>query len=202
MTPKEAQQLKKELEECKRCELCQGRAHPVPGDGNPEAEIMFVGEAPGRKEDEQGRPFVGAAGKILSSLLESIGLRREDVYITNVVKCRPPQNRDPLPEEVACCAPYLEKEVALIRPKIIVLLGRHAMDRFLPGLKISLDHGKPKRKGGQVYFPVYHPAATIYHQALRADLEKDFQKIPKIIAALKEEGGSPLPLSSEDEGEE
>lgn len=178
------EEIRKAAEGCKKCELCKGRTNIVPGDGSFEAEIMFVGEAPGKTEDEQGKPFVGAAGKILSSLLESIGLRREDVYITNVVKCRPPMNRDPLPEEVACCSDYLSKEVEIIRPKIIVLLGRHAMERFLPGLKISKDHGQPKRRGGQVYYPVYHPAATIYHQALRADLEADFKKIPRIIEAI------------------
>jgi DNA polymerase len=188
MKKESLEKLKEEIEACRKCELCKGRKNIVPGDGNPDAEIMFVGEAPGRQEDEKGQPFVGAAGKILATMLESIHLRREDVYITNVVKCRPPMNRDPLPEEVACCSDYLAKEVEIIRPKIIVLLGRHAMERFLPGLKISLDHGKPKRRGGQVYYPVYHPAATIYHQALRADLEKDFKRIPKIIKALESEG--------------
>jgi DNA polymerase len=190
MKEEELEKIKQAAAACKKCELCKGRTNIVPGDGSFDAEIMFVGEAPGKTEDEQGKPFVGAAGKILSSLLESIKLKREDVYITNVVKCRPPMNRDPLPEEVACCADYLQKEVEIIEPKIIVLLGRHAMDRFLPGLKISLDHGKPKRKNGQIYYPVYHPAATIYHQALRADLEKDFKKIPKIIEKIKiEENG-------------
>ena len=181
------EEIRQAAEECKKCALCKDRTNLVPGDGSFEAEIMFVGEAPGKTEDEQGRPFVGAAGKILSALLESIGLKREDVYITNVVKCRPPMNRDPLPEEVACCSDYLSKEVEIIKPKIIVLLGRHAMERFLPGLKISKDHGQPKRRGGQVYYPVYHPAATIYHQALRADLERDFKKIPKIIGAIDKE---------------
>lgn len=187
MKKEELEQIRQAAEACKKCDLCKGRTNLVPGDGSFDAQIMFVGEAPGKNEDEQGKPFVGAAGKILSTLLESIGLKREDVYITNVVKCRPPMNRDPLPEEVACCSDYLSKEVEIIQPKIIVLLGRHAMDRFLPGLKITKDHGQPFRRNGQVYFPVYHPAATIYHQALRADLEKDFKKIPKIIEAVDRE---------------
>lgn len=192
MKKEDLEQMKEAIAACRKCDLCKGRTNIVPGDGSFNAEIMFVGEAPGKTEDEQGKPFVGTAGKILSSLLESIGLERKDVYITNVVKCRPPMNRDPLPEEVACCADYLSKEVEIIKPKIIVLLGRHAMDRFLPGLKITKDHGQPKRRNGQVYFPVYHPAATIYHQALRADLESDFKKIPKIIETIdKEENEKP-----------
>lgn len=195
MKQEELEQIKQAAEACKKCELCKGRTNLVPGDGSFDAQIMFVGEAPGKTEDEQGKPFVGAAGKILAAMLESIGLKREDVYITNVVKCRPPMNRDPLSEEVACCADYLQREIEIIRPKLIILLGRHAMDRFLPGLKISKDHGRPFRRNGQVYFPVYHPAATIYHQALRVDLEKDFKKIPKIIEAIgKEEKSKPQGL--------
>jgi len=187
MKNEELEKIKKEVAVCTMCDLSKGRTNTVPGDGSYDAEIMFIGEGPGKNEDEQGKPFVGAAGKILDSMLKEIDLKREDVFITNVVKCRPPMNRDPLPEEVAACSGYLQRQVDLIKPKIIVLLGRHAMDRFLPGLKISLDHGKPKRRNGQVYFPIYHPAATIYHQALRADLEKDFKKIPKVIEAIKKE---------------
>ena len=181
------EEIRKQMKACKKCSLCGGRKNIVPGDGSFDAEIMFVGEAPGKNEDEQGRPFVGAAGKILASLLENIGLRREDVYITNVVKCRPPMNRDPLPDEIACCADYLQREVEIIKPKIIVLLGRHAMERFLPGLKISVDHGKPKRRSGQVYFPIYHPAAAIYQRSLVSELERDFKKIPKIIEKIEAE---------------
>jgi len=187
MNREKLKKITEEIAACKGCDLCQTRINTVPGYGSYDAEIMFVGEGPGKNEDEQGKPFVGAAGKILESLLQGIGLTREDVFITNVVKCRPPMNRDPLPEEASACYGFLEKQVALIKPKVIVLLGRHAMDRFLPGLKISVDHGKPKRKEGQVYFPIYHPAATIYNQALRGDLEKDFKKIVKVIAAIKKE---------------
>lgn len=181
------EKISAEVRVCQKCPLARTRTQAVPGAGNLHARIMFVGEGPGRNEDLQGLPFVGAAGKILDSLLAEAKLKREDIFITNVVKCRPPQNRDPLPEEVEACRGYLERQVALIRPRIIVLLGRHAMDRFLPGLKISLDHGQPKRCGGQVYFPVYHPAATIYNQALRSDLEKDFRKIVRILRQLERE---------------
>jgi len=157
----------------------------VPGEGSSKAEIMFIGEGPGQKEDELGRPFVGQAGKLLDKLIESIGLKREDVYIANVVKCRPPGNRDPLPEEVEACRDWLDKQVEIIKPKLIVLLGRHSMTRFLPNLKISADHGKPKRRFGQVYFPVYHPAAALYRNGLLEDLKKDFKKIPKILEMIK-----------------
>lgn len=183
----EIEKISDEIKICCKCSLCKTRTNTVPGSGNPKTEIMFVGEGPGKNEDEQGKPFVGAAGKVLDDLLESINLKREDVFITNVVKCRPPMNRDPLPEEVDACRDFLERQVEFIKPKLIVLLGRHSMDRFLPGLKISLDHGKPKRRNGQVYFPVYHPAATIYQRSLRDDLEKDFKKIPKIIKAIKKD---------------
>lgn len=181
------EQIVQEAKICEKCELCKTRTNTVPGFGNPKAEIMFVGEGPGRNEDQQGKPFVGSAGKVLESLLEIISLKREDVFITNVVKCRPPRNRDPLPEEVFACYPFLERQIALIKPKIIILLGRHAMDRFLPGQKISLDHGKPKKKNGQVYFPIYHPAATIYRRELLGELQKDFKKIPQIIELIKKE---------------
>lgn len=178
--------IEAEVAACQACQLCQTRTNTVPGCGSSRADIMFVGEGPGRSEDLQGKPFVGAAGKILDGLLASIDFKREDVFIANVVKCRPPLNRDPLPEEVAACADFLQRQVALVRPKIIILLGRHAMDRFLSGLKISLDHGNPKRKDGQVYFPIYHPAATIYNRALIEELQKDFKKIPKIIEMIEE----------------
>lgn len=191
MKKEDLENIKAAAEKCKKCKLCEGRTRLVPGDGSFEAKIMLIGEAPGKNEDLQGRPFVGAAGRILAELLASIDLGREDVYITNVVKCRPPMNRDPLPEEIACCAEYLEKEVEIIRPELIVLLGRHAMERFLPGLKISVDHGKPKRRGGQIYFPVYHPAAAIYQRSLLETVRKDFRKIPKILETIRKEKSRP-----------
>ncbi len=189
----ELAKLNQEITKCTKCLLSKCRTNVVPGEGNSSAEIMFIGEGPGYHEDQQGRPFVGAAGKFLDELLALINLKREDVYIANIIKCRPPGNRDPLPEEVEACASWLDKQVALIRPKLIVLLGRHAMNRFLPKLSISEVHGQPKRYRGQVYFPMYHPAAGLYNSSNRPIIEKDFQKIPQVlkkITALKSEEGS------------
>lgn len=175
------------------CELSKGATHAVPGEGNPNADILFIGEAPGKDEDLQGRPFVGAAGKFLTKLLESIEMKREDVFITNVVKWRPPNNRDPMPEEIIQCWPFLEAQIKVIRPKLIVTLGRHSMGRFLPGLKISQVHGQPKRGKGiwqdkQVYLPLYHPAFALYDPGKRDVLLEDFKKIPLILKKLKEDG--------------
>jgi len=181
------EKINEEVKSCRKCQLCETRTNTVPGCGNGKAEIIFIGEGPGKNEDLQGRPFIGAAGKVLDGLLEGIDLKREDVFIANVVKCRPPLNRDPLPEEVDACRYFLTRQIAIIKPRIIVLLGRHAMDRFLPGLKISEDHGIPKVKDGQTYFPVYHPAATIYRRRLLQTLEEDFKRIPKIIKRAKNE---------------
>lgn len=179
------QNLDNQISKCEKCALCKTRINVVPGGGNSNADIMFIGEGPGKNEDEQGIPFVGAAGKMLDKLIGLIGLTREDIYIANVVKCRPPNNRDPLPEEVDACRPWLDQQIKIIKPKLIVLLGRHSMDRFLPNQKISLDHGKPKRRKGQVYFPIYHPAAALYRNSLLEDLEKDFKKIPKVLKIIK-----------------
>lgn len=181
------EKLNNQILKCEKCVLHKTRTNVVPGEGSAKAEIMFIGEGPGKNEDELGRPFVGAAGKLLDKLIESIGLKRADVYIANVVKCRPPQNRDPLPKEVDFCRKWLDKQVEIIKPKIIVLLGRHSMDRFLLNQKISLDHGKPKRKDGQVYFPIYHPAAALYRNSLLEDLQKDFKKIPKILEIISKD---------------
>ncbi len=180
-------ELEGQILKCEKCPLAKTRTRAVPGEGSLKAEILFIGEGPGKKEDELGRPFVGAAGKLLDKLIGSIGLKREDVFIANVVKCRPPENRDPLPEEVDACRGWLDKQVEAINPKLIVLLGRHSMDRFLPNQKISLDHGKPKRHKGRVYFPVYHPAAALYRNSLLEDLQKDFKKIPKVLEVIKKD---------------
>lgn len=166
--------------------LCQTRANAVPGVGTLYPEIVFIGEGPGQKEDEAGEPFVGAAGKFLNEMLASVGLRREDVYITNIVKCRPPGNRDPLPEEKALCVPFLDEQLEILKPKLIVLLGRHAMEYFLPGQKISIIHGQPKRKNGRIYLPLFHPAAALYNGGQRQTLLDDFQKIPAILAKIDE----------------
>jgi DNA polymerase len=181
------EELNNQILKCEKCALCKTRINVVPGEGSSKAEIMFIGEGPGKNEDEQGVPFVGAAGKLLDKLIELIGLTREDIYIANVVKCRPPGNRDPLPEEVEACRPWLDQQIEIIKPKLIILLGRHSMDRFLPNQKISVDHGKPKRKNGQVYYPIYHPAAALYRNGLLEDLQKDFKRIPKVLEIIKED---------------
>ncbi|EKD63568.1 MAG: hypothetical protein ACD_51C00253G0004 [uncultured bacterium] len=177
---------------CRKCRLYEGRKNVVPGDGNENAEIMFIGEGPGKDEDLQGKPFVGAAGKFLNELLNSINLEREDVYIANVIKCRPPGNRDPFPEEIEACWPYLEAQIRIIRPALIVTLGRHSMGRFLPGLKISQAHGQPKRYKGidggkQVYYPMYHPAVALYNGSYREILIRDMKRIPKLLEKIKNE---------------
>jgi uracil-DNA glycosylase family 4 len=154
------------------------------GAGNPDAEIVFVGEAPGKHEDLKGEPFVGAAGKFLDEMLASIGLKRPNVYITNIVKYRPPENRDPTPEEIQEFIPFLQRQLAVIRPKLIVLLGRHSMSVFLPELKISQVHGKPYRRLGHVYLPLFHPAAALYNGGMRQTLLDDFSLIPAIIKKI------------------
>ncbi|MDB5179094.1 MAG: Phage polymerase-related protein [Patescibacteria group bacterium] len=154
------------------------------GVGSPDAEIVFVGEAPGKNEDLKGEPFVGAAGKFLNEMLASIGLERKDIYITNIVKYRPPENRDPTPEEIAEFIPYLKQQVEVIRPKLVAFLGRHSMSVFLPELKISQAHGKPVRKGGQVYLPLFHPAAALYNGGMRDTLLEDFSLIPAILKKI------------------
>jgi DNA polymerase len=170
----------------KSLEIARLATNPVPGEGSPDAELLFIGEAPGAEEDKQGRPFVGAAGRFLEEMLAAIGKKREDVFITNVVKYRPPGNRDPLPEEVEACWPYLKEQIEIISPPLIITLGRHAMERFLPGQFISQIHGQPKKRGGQVYYPLYHPAAALYNGSMREVLISDFAKIPKILTRLTE----------------
>ncbi|MDA1168723.1 MAG: uracil-DNA glycosylase [bacterium] len=165
--------------------LHEGTKQAVPGDGNPDADILIIGEAPGKKEDETGVPFVGAAGKLLTLLLESIGMKREDIFIANVIKHRPPDNRDPIPSEIAVYAPWLAKQIEIIDPKIIITLGRFSMDFMLgSGFSISQIHGQPREKNGRVILPLYHPAAALYSGKLRPVLFEDFQKIPKILALI------------------
>lgn len=159
----------------------------VPGEGNPDADVVFVGEAPGAEEDRQGRPFVGAAGKLLTAMIESIGWKREDVFIANLIKHRPPSNRDPLPIEIEAYVPWLERQLDIIQPKLIVTLGRYSMAYFLgEGLSISKIHGQPKRRGKRVVMPMYHPAAALYQGSLRPTLAADFQKIPKVLQLVTE----------------
>ena len=177
----ELTELYEEIVVCQRCELSQGRTKTVPGEGPENAEIMFIGEAPGFHEDRQGRPFVGAAGKFLDELLASIGLTREDVYICNVIKCRPPSNRDPQPDEMAACKPFLDKQIELVRPKLIVTLGRFSMARYFPNTKITRIHGQPKRIGNRIYYPMFHPAAALHQPKWRSVVQEDMLKIPQIL---------------------
>jgi uracil-DNA glycosylase len=167
-------------------ELAAQATQLVFGAGSPDADIVFIGEAPGKNEDLKGVPFVGAAGKFLDEMLGMINLKREDIYITNIVKYRPPDNRDPLPEEKAEFLPYLQEQLAIIKPKIIITLGRHSMECFLPGLKISQCHGQPKRKDGQVYLPLFHPAAALYNGGMRQTVIDDFMTIPALLELTQE----------------
>jgi uracil-DNA glycosylase family 4 len=178
--------LYQDIRVCEKCILSQGRTNTVPGEGPEGANIMFIGEGPGFHEDRQGRPFVGAAGNYLNELLEKIGFRREDVYITNVVKCRPPGNRDPQPQEIEACRPYLDKQIDLIRPRLIVTLGRFSMQRYFPGASISRIHGRPKRVGNVIYYPMFHPAAALHQPRWRSLVEEDILVIPDLLAKLDE----------------
>lgn len=171
-----------EIRVCTRCELHRTRTNSVPGEGPADARIMFIGEAPGWNEDQQGRPFVGAAGKFLEELLGAAGLKRSDVFITNVVKSRPPGNRDPLPDEIAACAPFLQRQIDTIDPDVIVTLGRFSMAKWFPGERISRIHGQPKKDGKRLIVPMYHPAAALHQQALKATILEDFAKLPRILA--------------------
>lgn len=170
-----------EVSTCTKCMLHYSRKHAVPGEGPANAEIMFIGEGPGFHENEQGRPFVGAAGKFLDELLTSIHLKREDVFIGNVVKCRPPGNRDPLPEELEACSHYLERQIQAINPKIIVTLGRFSMAHFLPGSRISEIHGQARKVNGRLVVAMYHPAAALHQRSLKSTIEADFAHLPELI---------------------
>lgn len=171
-----------EIRVCTRCELHRTRTNSVPGEGPADARIMFIGEAPGWNEDQQGRPFVGAAGKFLEELLGAAGLKRSDVFITNVVKSRPPGNRDPLPDEIVACAPFLQRQIDTIDPDVIVTLGRFSMAKWFPGERISRIHGQPKKDGKRLIVPMYHPAAALHQQALKSTILEDFAKLPRILA--------------------
>lgn len=175
---------------CKKCDLSKGRTNAVPGEGPENAEIMMIGEAPGFHEDREGRPFIGPAGKFLDELLAGINLKRDQIYICNVIKCRPPQNRDPLPEEMDACKPYLDAQIALIKPKVVITISRFAMSRWFNDKKISEIHGKPRKFGNLVVLPMYHPAAALHQPSLKRVLEEDFKRVPEILkdmANLKEE---------------
>lgn len=180
-------ELYKKIAECQDCvELARTRNKVVPGEGPDNAQIVFIGEAPGFHEDQQGRPFVGQAGQFLEQLLGSIGLKRSDVYICNVIKCRPPENRDPLPTEVKNCQKWLDCQLELLAPKMVVTLGRYSLAKFFPGEPISKIHGKARRQGNVTYFAMYHPAAALHQQSLRQTIEADMLKIPPLLAQVEE----------------
>jgi DNA polymerase len=173
-----------QIRSCTRCQLARSRTRAVPGEGPEDASLMFIGEAPGFHEDKTGRPFVGAAGKFLEELLASIELTRQQVYIANVIKCRPPGNREPTPIEIKACEAYLDRQIELIKPAMVVTLGRFSMARYFPGSKISAIHGKPRKLDGVLYYPMYHPAAALHQPKLRTTVEQDMIKIPALIAEL------------------
>ena len=180
----ELETLYKEAENCQACALAKTRLKVVPGEGPQDAKILFIGEAPGYNENQQGRPFVGQAGHFLDELLESINLSRSQVYIGNVIKCRPPNNRDPLPDEISACAKWLDRQIEIIKPKIIVTLGRYSMAKFFPGETIGKIHGSARRRNGVVYFAMYHPAAALHQQSLRKTLLEDIKKLPPILEEI------------------
>ena len=178
-------ELSEEIGRCQWCEIAKYRTKAVPGEGPEDAEIMFIGEAPGWHEDQQGRPFVGPAGQYLEQLLASIGLKRQQVYIANVIKCRPMANRDPLPTEIQNCQKWLERQIEILRPKMIVTLGRYSMAKFFPGKSISKIHGTAQRRDNIIYYAMYHPAAALHQQSLRQAIEADMLKIPALLTEVK-----------------
>lgn len=201
MNPEEVlQQISEEVSTCTKCQLHHSRKKAVPGEGPADSDIMFIGEGPGFHENEQGRPFVGAAGKFLEELLSDIGLSREEVFIANVVKCRPPGNRDPQPEEVeTCTSNYLDRQIAAINPKVIVTLGRFSMNLLMPDSKISQVHGRAVKINGRLVVPMYHPAAALHQGSLRPVIKNDFSQLPQLIADTAQ---APRQIINDDEDEE
>jgi DNA polymerase len=175
-------QIARAVYDCTRCPLHAGRSRAVPGEGDPGAEIMLIGEGPGFHEDRQARPFVGASGRFLDELLGNIGYKREEVFIANVIKCRPPRNRDPEPEELKACQSYLDRQIEVVDPKVIVTLGRYSMYRYFPGASISKIHGQSKRVGNRLIVPMFHPAAALHQPKWRPLIIEDFKKLPQFIA--------------------
>ena len=192
-------ELCRQLASCQACGLAQQRTQVVPGEGAEDADIIFIGEAPGFHEDRLGRPFVGPAGAFLDELLALVGLSRQTVYIANVVKCRPPGNRDPLPGEILACKPWLDQQLEVIRPKVVVTLGRFSLARFLPNESISKVHGRSRQLGDLVCFPMYHPAAALHQASLRKTIEEDMQRLPEV---LKECKGATEPDRQDDGGQQ
>ena len=190
-------QIAAEVSTCTKCALYHSRKNAVPGEGPGNAEIMFIGEGPGFNENEQGRPFVGAAGKFLDELLAQAGLKRTDVWIGNVVKCRPPGNRDPLPEELKACNDYLDRQISAINPKIIITLGRYSMGKYLPGVKISQVHGQMRRIGNHCVIAMFHPAAALHQAALKPSILQDFSHLPHLLEQARSEMKRSLPVEAD-----
>ena len=186
---------------CQRCPLAAGRIKAVPGEGPAHAELMLIGEGPGMNEDKQGRPFVGASGQFLTELLAQAGYKREEVFIANVVKCRPPGNRDPQPIEIDACADYLNRQIAVINPKVIVTLGRVSMAKYFPGAKISAIHGQAKRINDRTIVAMFHPAAALHQPALRQSIEEDFRKLKQIIASVSNSAATPKPEQKDNDND-
>ena len=203
MSPEETlREVAVEVSTCSKCDLCKGRTKAVPGEGTPTAKILFIGEGPGFNEDKQGRPFIGPAGQFLAELLASISLKRAEVFITNVVKCRPPNNRDPLPNEIAACSNYLDRQIAAIQPQVIVTLGRFSMAKFFGSEKISTIHGRARKIDGRLCIAMYHPAAALHQSSLKEVIREDFKKIPGIIAEserLAKEAPTPTKAAPKEE---
>ena len=195
-------QIAKEVAVCQKCVLYHSRKNAVPGEGPANSEIMFIGEGPGFHENEQGRPFVGAAGSFLNELLAEAGLKRSEVWIGNVVKCRPPGNRDPLPEELAACNEYLDRQITAINPKIIITLGRFSMGKYMPGAKISSVHGQMRRVGDRFVIAMFHPAAALHQVALKPVILKDFSQLPKLLEQARSALKRSAPVQVVEEKEE
>ena len=195
-------QIAKEVSVCTNCALHESRKKAVPGEGPANAEIMFIGEGPGFHENEQGRPFVGAAGKFLDQLLAQAGVTRADVWIGNVVKCRPPENRDPLSDELSACDKYLERQIEAINPSIIVTLGRFSMGKYMQGAKISQIHGQMRKVGERYVIAMFHPAAALHQAALKPAILADFAKLPELLAEARAGLGKPAPARKNAEQKE
>ena len=179
-------ELYQQIKGCMECGLSQERTNSVPGEGSQDADIMFIGEAPGFYEDRDGRPFIGQAGKLLDEMLAKIGLNRPDVYVTNMVKCRPPKNRDPMPTELSSCASYLDRQIEFISPRVIVCLGRFSFSKFFPGEAISKARGRPRDWKNIKIYPMYHPAAALHNPNLKPAIEKDFRNLPALIEEVNQ----------------
>ncbi|MCJ7604551.1 MAG: uracil-DNA glycosylase [Dehalococcoidales bacterium] len=190
-------ELNGQIAQCRKCDIARQRNKVVPGEGAEDADILFIGEAPGYYEDIQGRPFVGQAGQFLDQLLASINLDRTKVFIANVIKCRPPGNRDPLPTEIQNCRPWLDRQIEILKPRMIVTLGRYSMGMYFPGKTISKIHGTAMQRDGIIYFAMYHPAAALHQRNLQEAIEADMKKIPQVLASTPPQAAGEQPPESQ-----